>query len=112
MIPHGDQPETTSTETNVNTVAAVIQEDWHQSVQTLTELLHISKTSIHWILTENLGMKLVCSTWVPHFLTRAQTDMRVKICHEWMTLIENDPDFLKQLVTYNKSWVHYFDPLT
>ncbi len=54
LIPHGSQPATTNTETNVNTTAAVIWVDWHQSVRTLTESPYISKTSVHWILTEIL----------------------------------------------------------
>ncbi len=39
-------------------------------------------------------------------------DMRVEICHECIMLIENDPDFFKQVVTCDESWGHYFDPLT
>ncbi len=92
---HGGQAATVSTEMNVNSVAAVIREDQHQSVQTFAESLHISKTSVHWILTENLGMKRVRSMWVPHFLTITQMDTPVEICQEWITLIENNPDFFQ-----------------
>ncbi len=112
LIPHGGQTATTSTETKVNKVAVVIWEDWHQSVQTLTESLHISKTFIYRVLTENFGMKQVRSTCVPHFLTRAQMDTRVEICQEWFMLIRNNQNFFKRVVTCDENWVHYFNPLT
>ncbi len=49
--------------------------------------------------------------WIPQMLTRAQLDIRFKMCRENLHVIEMDLDYLKQ-VTCDESWVHYFEPKT
>ncbi len=55
-------------------------------------------------------MRRVLSVWVPHFLTNVQMKDRVAVCQENLGLIEDVPNFLNRVITYNESWVHYFDP--
>ncbi len=54
--PRGGTKKSVITEVNINTVATVIQEDRHVSVRLLKRQLNIPKSTIHWILTEHLGM--------------------------------------------------------
>ncbi len=59
--PQGAKLETMCTVTNINSVATTIEEDNHQSVQTLITELKISQESLRQISTSELKMKRVCS---------------------------------------------------
>ncbi len=52
--------ETVCTMTNINIVMTVIEENHRWSIGALTTELKISRKSIHLILMDELGMKLVC----------------------------------------------------
>ncbi len=52
--------KTVCTMMNINIIATAIEGDPHQSVQTLTTELKISRESIRQILIGELGMKHVC----------------------------------------------------
>ncbi len=69
LKPHSGRPASIVTETNINTVTAIIRDDCHMSVKMLKSMVHISKSSIHRILSVHLQIRRVCSTWVPYFLT-------------------------------------------
>ncbi len=97
LIPYGGRPATTSTETNVNSIAAVIQEDCHKFVQILAESLHISKTSAcvdtHWKPWNEWNLLNVGIT-LPERSTNGHTSWDLSSMN---ALIENDPDFFKQV---------------
>ena len=44
----------------------------------------ISYTSMHSVLHEHLAVKKICSRWIPHNLTIAQTKVRVHWCKEML----------------------------
>ncbi len=52
------------TATNINTIAAVIEEGLHLTVQAVVEALHIPCESICKILMQELGLKCVCAVWI------------------------------------------------
>ena len=110
LTPHGGQLITTATDEKKNTIAVAIWEDRHLSVRRMEELLHIPKSSIHRILKDNLGMKRVASTWVPHMLTAEQLKTRVDICEENLQRFHDNPDLLKRIITCDEMWVHHYDP--
>ncbi len=89
------------TETTVNKIAIIIREDRHLSVQCLKSQIHIPKTMLHRILRDDLGMWRVCSTWVPHMLTREQLNTHLEMCQENLHINETDPDYLN---TSNNVW--------
>ncbi len=64
---------------NINTVLVVIEKDYHSSIQKLANDLRIRKMSIQRILTKDLGMKCVCSMWVPQFLRVEETEYRCSV---------------------------------
>ncbi len=97
-------------ETNINTVAAIIRDDHHMSVRMLESMVHISKLSIHWILSEHLQMCRVYSTWGPHFLMCEQMEWRLEVAKEWVQRVRRNGNFLSKVITSDKTWVHYFDP--
>ncbi len=60
------------TEINTNTAATIIEDVQHLSTTTLASFLNMLKMLVNLILTPELKMERVCSTWVPHLLTQEQ----------------------------------------
>ncbi len=85
----GGRPRTVVMDVNINSMHVVIEEDHHSSIQKLADDLHIRRMSIQHILTKELGMKPICSTWVPPIL---QTE----------EIISHDPVFLSHVITADK----------
>ena len=54
----------------VNHVRDVIDTDRRSTVREISQDIGISKTSVHRILHEALGMSRVCARWFPLFLIR------------------------------------------
>ncbi len=98
-------PSISITEENVNTVATIIWENRHLSVETPTTQTNIPKTIVHCIITERLKMWHICSTWVPYFLTSTQLSSQVAISKEWLEMIENDPKIFKRVIMCDESWI-------
>ncbi len=83
-----------TTETNINTVRAVIDDDQHLSTRALEVFLHIIWTIILCILTKKLEMVSVAQTSVSHMLTDDQ--MRIYVVSTWkfMALITEYSTYL------------------
>ncbi len=111
-LPRIGQPHSWITEVNVNTVVAVLDEDYHLSLQQLEEVLHIPKTTIYRILKDELQIRCVCLSWLPYFLTRDQLQQRSDACNENLRFIVEYLDFLQKVITVDENWVHYHDPIT
>ena len=52
----------------------VIDTDRRLTVREISEDIGISKTSVHWILRETLGMSRVCARWVPLLITEDEKE--------------------------------------
>ena len=57
------------TEKNVATVKTLIEEDARYTAQEIEELSGIHSLSVLKILCEQLGLRKICTRWVPHLLT-------------------------------------------
>jgi len=49
-------------------------------------------------------MKKVCSKNVPRLLTPEQKGIQMKICADILQNIENDPNFLENVISCDESW--------
>ena len=65
-------PVTVLTEKNVATVKTLIEEDVRYTMQEIEELSGIHSSSVLKILRERLGLRKICTRWVPHLLTDEQ----------------------------------------
>ena len=63
----------------VNHVRDVIDTDRRLTVREISEDIGISKTFVHRILRETLGMSRVCARWVPRLLTEDDKEKRVQL---------------------------------
>ena len=61
----------------VNKLIASVCHVTHDEIETS---LNISRTREHSILHDHLKMKKVCSRWIPHSLSQADKDDRMRGC--------------------------------
>ena len=63
-------------------------------------------------MNNHMGMKKVCTRWVPKLLTPMQRANRVDCCQELLQENEvNSDNFFDSIVTGNESWIHHYDSL-
>ncbi|KAG7155311.1 hypothetical protein Hamer_G028829 [Homarus americanus] len=61
---------------------------------------------------KDLGMKRVAAKFVPRFLSREQKEFCAEVAEDLLQTSNNDPYFLKQVITKAESWVYGYDPET
>ena len=74
--------------------------------------LNLSATSIYRILTEHLGLRKVCSLFVPHKLTDAEKALRIQHSKDIIKEAKRDRNFLYSIVTGDETWCFEYDPET
>ena len=74
--------------------------------------LNLSATSIYRILTEHLGLRKVCSHFVPHKLTDAEKALRIQHSKDIKKEAKKDRNFLYSIVTSDETWCFEYDPET
>ncbi|KAJ8936364.1 hypothetical protein NQ318_008728 [Aromia moschata] len=70
------RPSTSSSEDNVKRVRDLLNTDCRLSVRLISETLDITKTIVHEIVSETLGMRKACAKLVPKVLTDDQKARR------------------------------------
>ncbi|KAJ8947799.1 hypothetical protein NQ318_019471 [Aromia moschata] len=73
------RPSTSSSDDNVKRVRDLLNTDRCLSVRLISETLDITKTIVHEIVSESLGMRKVCAKHVPKVLT---DDQKARLVHE------------------------------
>src|SRR5208283_5286915 len=63
--PRSGRPSTMITDENIEAVEQLVMRDRQISVRWVADELGIPKTSVHEIMHDHLGMKKVCTRWVP-----------------------------------------------
>lgn len=95
---------------NVAKVSKLLKEDRRITYQQIEEILQISAPSVHKILHDILGVKKVCTLWVPHDLKVEQKEARVNWCKKMLKLYENGTsNNINNIVSGDETWLYYFD---
>ncbi|XP_023231277.1 uncharacterized protein LOC111631292 [Centruroides sculpturatus] len=88
-------------------------DDSQLKVRELADMVGISKSAVHRILTENLDMRKLCARWVPRLLTMGQKQRREDVSIESLAMFRsNKAAFLRRFITMDETWVHHFTPET
>ena len=107
------RPSTITTDESIEVVEWIGMRNRQVSVCRLAEELGIPKTAIHDIMNNHMGMKKVCTRWIPKLLTPIQRANRVDCCQELLQQSEVNPaKFFDSIVTGDESWIHHYDPLS
>ncbi|GFS75736.1 HTH_48 domain-containing protein [Nephila pilipes] len=63
-------------------------------------------------MAEDLKKKILCARFVPHTLTTEQKEHRIASSEDLIAAADEDPNFLKTIVTGDESWCLEYDPET
>ncbi|GFT41250.1 histone-lysine N-methyltransferase SETMAR [Nephila pilipes] len=78
----------------------------------IAESLNMSVGSVFTIMMEDLKKKKLCARFVPHTLTTEQKEHRIASSEDLIAAADEDPNFLKTIVTADESWCLEYDPET
>jgi histone-lysine N-methyltransferase SETMAR len=92
--------------TTRNKIKRAIDEDRRKTIDQLSQETNISWSTVQRILTEGLHMRRVSAKFVPRLLRDDQKESRVNVCHDLKSEVQNDPNFLKGIVTGVESWCY------
>ncbi|KAG5339945.1 SETMR methyltransferase, partial [Acromyrmex charruanus] len=90
----------------IEKVRDFVANDRNASLKMMEEALNIS------ILHEDLGKTKVCAKFVPHTLRSDQKSARINYSRDIVAAAENNPNFLKSIVTGDETWCFQYDPET
>jgi hypothetical protein len=110
--PCSGRPSTSRKPKNAEHLLAANNKNRRLTVRELEEDLGIPRTIVSEILMEELGMKRVVAKFVPRLLSQEQMELRAKVAQDLIETTNNDPDFLKKVITRDESWVYGYDPET
>ena len=97
----------------VKKIHKMVLDDRRLKVLELADMVGISKSAVHRILTENLDMRKLYARWVPRLLTMEQKQRREDVSIECLAMFHsNKAEFLRRFITMDETWVHHFTPET
>ena len=64
--PRTGRPTTATTQTNIEKIKEIINEDPHITLNSIALRVDISKGKVHEIIHNHLGMRKLCARWIPH----------------------------------------------
>ncbi|XP_060520797.1 histone-lysine N-methyltransferase SETMAR-like [Cylas formicarius] len=106
-------PSTSRTAQNVGRLRVRVLGDRRVSLRMLEDELGINKETIRQMLHEDLGMRKLCAKMVPKVLTVEQKELRLSICEDMISRIEEEgEDWMSNVITRDESWVFQYDPET
>ncbi|XP_055375401.1 uncharacterized protein LOC129608102 [Condylostylus longicornis] len=105
----GQQNEVTTPET-FKKIHKIILDDRRLKVRELADIVGLSKSAIHRILTENLDMKKLSARWVPRLLTIDHKQHRADVSMNCLAMFTKKikTKFLRRFITMDEKWVHHY----
>lgn len=111
--PHTGRLVTVTTAENTDRIRKAIAADPNVTYDELEDILKISRGALNTIIHEHLGLRKINCRFVPHLLTQAQKDLRVKICQENLNMVrEKGRRIISKIITGDETYVHYYNPKT
>ena len=110
-LSHPGQSKFEITQDNVDRVSKLVMSNRRLCVRNIAEMLRLSKSTVHRILTDYLSLKKYSARWVPRMLTGDQKLYRVEASELILEIMRHDLDlFLSRYVTVDETWIRHFDP--
>ena len=106
------RPSTSRADENVERVRQTVRSNRRLTVRMTAGELGMNSEKVWSIITEDLGMRKICTKMVPRLLNEGQKERRVQVCQDILRQLKTEPNLLKRVVTGDESWIFKYDPLT
>ncbi len=103
--------KTKRTENVVELVMSDIEDNRRVTIKTLATRYDMSVSTMHALVTEQLGLAKKSARWIPKLLTDEQKEERVRCSTAFLKLARN-PQFLNSVITMDESAVSLHTPET
>ncbi|GFV14250.1 histone-lysine N-methyltransferase SETMAR [Trichonephila clavipes] len=110
--PRSGHPSTSRNEDNIAQVKAVVHYYRCLTVREIAEECHISVGSYDEILRKDVNLRRESAKFVPRLLTEDQQFQRLTTSSDLFQSEIDDPEFMKLIITGDKTWVYGYDPET
>lgn len=97
------RPSTSTTDENIDAVKKMILDNRRITIREVADDVGISFGTCQAIFTDVLGMKRAAAKIVPKLLNFEQKQRRMDIAQELLNIVNDDPDFLKNVITGDES---------
>lgn len=105
------RPITQRTDTNIEAVRTLVQEDPRIRIDDIIEITNIPRGSVQRILYEDLEMRSVMAKWVPHDLSESQKTKRVEISEYLLRKFNRmGQDGMRDIVTGDETYLYHHPP--
>jgi histone-lysine N-methyltransferase SETMAR len=109
--PRSGRPSSSVTGNTSATVRELINKDPFLTLDEVAEAVGISHGSAYRLLHDELGMRKLCSRWIPHLLTEAQKEERVETAKGLLNRFRAwGRHGVADIVTGDETWIHYYEP--
>ena len=108
--PRSGRPSNSKTDNNVEKVRALVRSDRRLTVRMIASELNLNYTTVHQILTQELAMRKLCAKIVHRNLKNEEKENRKDACLHLLESIQSDRNFLKNVITGDKTWIFEYDP--
>jgi len=104
------RPATAVTDENVAAVRELILQKRQVTYEQIRATLGIGMSAIQKILHDHLAIRKLCSRWIPHNLTQAQKEARVKWCKvNLKKYMRGKSKLVYNIVTGDESWIYCYE---
>ena len=104
------RPSINWTPEKIKKVLQMLAQDRRLALRLIAEELGISKDAAHIIVRDDLDKRKICSRFMPHKLTDKQKAKRMETSGDFISICDQDPMLLENIVTGDETWCYQFDP--
>ena len=110
--PRAGRPVTATTTNNISLVSKMIEEEPHITIEGIANHVDLSSGTVHEILSLHLGLRKVCSRWVPHLLSDSQKKTRLDAAKSLLKIYSHcNERRLFEICTGDETWIRFSEPL-
>ncbi|GFY37525.1 uncharacterized protein TNIN_190201 [Trichonephila inaurata madagascariensis] len=90
----------------------LVRSDRCVTLRMLALKVDVSYGTVWTIVHDRLRFRKVCAAWVPKQLTDQQKKLRMGLALQHLFRYQEDPAFMKRIVTGEETWCHYYEQET
>ncbi|GFS68706.1 histone-lysine N-methyltransferase SETMAR [Trichonephila clavipes] len=106
------QANTVITSDLLDKVYDLVRSDRRVTLRMLVLKVDASYGTVWTIVHDRVRFRKVCTAWVPKQLTDQQKELRMGLALQHLLQYQEDPAFMKRIVTGDVTWCHRYEPET